>query len=111
MITVLGAGGTIGNQLVRLLAARNQPFRLVSRNPRATVGATETLAADLTDKDQTIRAVAGASIVHLLVGLKYDHKVWQEVWPRIMSNAIEACKRAKAKLLFFGFFADLSTAF
>src|SRR5271157_2143216 len=100
MITILGAGGAIGNELVKLLAARKQQFRLVGRNPRPTPGAAETLAADLTDQDQTIRAVAGSSIVHLLVGLKYDHKVWQEMWPRIMSNTIEACKRSGEKLIF-----------
>ena len=101
MVTILGAGGAIGNELVKLLAARNQPFRLVGRSPQPTPGATETLAADVTDKDQTIRAVAGSSLVHLLVGLKYDHKLWQVIWPRVMSNAIEACKRAGAKLIFF----------
>ena len=101
MVTILGAGGAIGNELIKLLAAKNQPFRLVGRNPKPTPGATETLAADLTDKDQTIRAVAGSSVVHLLVGLKYDHKLWQDVWPRVMSNTIEACKRARAKLIFF----------
>ena len=101
MITILGAGGAIGNELARLLAAKNQPFRLVSRSPRLAPGATESLAADLTDKDETIRAVAGSSVVHLVVGLRYDHKVWQAMWPRIMSNAIEACKRAGAKLVFF----------
>ena len=101
MVTILGAGGAVGNELIKLLAAKNQSFRLVGRNPKATPGATETLAADLTDKDQTIRAVAGSSVVHLLVGLKYDHKLWQDVWPRVMSNTIEACKRARAKLLFF----------
>ena len=101
MITILGAGGAIGNALVKLLAVRKQPVRLVGRNPRPTPGATETLAADLTDKDQTIRAVAGSEVVHLLVGLKYDHKLWQEMWPRVMGNTIEACKRAGAKLLFF----------
>jgi nucleoside-diphosphate-sugar epimerase len=101
MTTILGAGGAIGSGLVKLLAARNQPFRLVGRNPRATPGATETVAADLTDKDQTIRAVAGSDVVHLLVGLKYDHKVWEQTWPRVMSNTIEACKRAGAKVIFF----------
>lgn len=101
MITILGAGGAIANELVKLLAARKQPFRLVARNPRPSPGATETLAADLTDRDQTIRAVAGSSVVHLLVGFKYDHKLWQEMWPRVMSNTIEACKRAGAKLIFF----------
>ena len=101
MITILGAGGAIGNELVKLLAAKNHPFRLVGRNPKATSGATETFAADLTNQDQTIRAVAGSSVVHLLVGLKYDHRVWEEMWPRVMDNAIEACKRAGAKLIFF----------
>jgi hypothetical protein len=33
MITILGAGGAIGNELVRLLAARNQAFRLVGPQP------------------------------------------------------------------------------
>src|ERR1035437_741341 len=101
MITILGAGGAIGDELAELLAARNQAFRLVGRNPRTVPGATETVAADLTDRDQTVRAVAGSSVVHLLVGLKYDHKVWQEMWPRIMGNTIEACKRAGARLIFF----------
>jgi len=40
-------------------------------------------------------------LVYLLVGLKYDLNVWQERWPRIMANTIEACKRAQAKLIFF----------
>jgi hypothetical protein len=30
--------------------------------------------------------VAGSSIVYLLVGLKYDHKLWAEMWPRIMTS-------------------------
>lgn len=101
MITILGAGGVIGDELAKLLVARNQPFRVVGRHPRMVPGASETVAADLADLDQTVRAVAGSSVVHLLAGLKYDHKVWQEMWPRIMSNTIEACKRADAKLILF----------
>jgi nucleoside-diphosphate-sugar epimerase len=101
MITILGAGGVISNHLVPLLAAQNKPFRVVSRTARPTPGATEVVAADITDRDQTIRAVAGSSVVLLLVGLKYDRKVWAEQWPRIMANTIEACKRAGARLVFF----------
>ena len=101
MITILGAGGAIGSELAKCLAARKQPFRLVARSRRPVPGAAETLLADLSDKDQTIGAVAGSSVVHLLVGLKYDHKLWAELWPRIMANTIEACKRAAAKLIFF----------
>jgi nucleoside-diphosphate-sugar epimerase len=101
MITILGAGGAIGNELVKHLAVKNQPFRLVSRDPKRTSGEMENFAADVTDRDQTIQAVAGSSIVYLLVGLKYELRVWQEMWPRIIANAIEACKRTGARLVFF----------
>ena len=100
MITILGAGGPIANELAKILAYSHQPFRLVSRNPKPLAGG-EVFAADLSDQEQTIRAVAGSTIVHLVVGLKYDLRVWQELWPRIMANTIEACKRAQAKLIFF----------
>lgn len=101
MITILGAGGPISDGLAKLLASRAHAFRLVSRRGTTATGATETVAADLCDKDQAIRAVAGSSVVYLLVGLKYDHKLWAEMWPRIMANTVEACKRARAKLVFF----------
>lgn len=101
MITILGAGGVIASHLVPLLAAQKKVFRVVSRSARPTPVAAEVVAADITDRDQTIRAVAGSSVVLLLVGLKYDHKVWAEQWPRIMANTIEASKRAGAKLVFF----------
>jgi nucleoside-diphosphate-sugar epimerase len=100
VITILGAGGAIGNELAKLLVARGLAFRLVGRKP-VPVGSAEVVAADLSDEDQTTRAVAGSDIVFLLAGLKYDHKVWAELWPRIMANTIEACKRANAKLVFF----------
>jgi len=100
MITILGAGGDVGNKLAKLLIAGRQPLRLVGRNPSARPGA-EMVTADIADRDQTIRAVAGSSVVYLLAGLKYDRNTWQELWPQIMSNAIEACGRAGAKLIFF----------
>jgi nucleoside-diphosphate-sugar epimerase len=101
MITILGAGGAIGHELGKLLASRNQQFRLVGRNPRPAPGSTETRAADITDRDQTVRALTGSSVVHLLVGLRYDHRLWREMWPRVMNNTIEACKRTGARLVFF----------
>jgi len=101
MITILGAGGAISNELVKLLAERGKSFRLVSRRGTTAPGASEQMAADLGDKDQTARAVAGSTVVFLLAGLKYDHKLWAETWPRIMGNTIEACKRAGARLVFF----------
>jgi nucleoside-diphosphate-sugar epimerase len=107
MITILGAGGAISKELTKRLAERGQAFRLVSRKAHDTAAepgtpkSAEVMAADVSDREQTIRAVAGSSLVYLLVGLKYDHNVWAELWPRIMANTIEACKRAGAKLIFF----------
>jgi nucleoside-diphosphate-sugar epimerase len=98
--TILGAGGAIGNELAKILTAQGRPLRLVSRNPQPIAGA-ELFSADLSDRSQVVEAVAGSSVVCLLAGLKYDLRVWQELWPRIMANAIEACKRAQAKLIFF----------
>jgi nucleoside-diphosphate-sugar epimerase len=100
LTTILGAGGPISNELVKILSARGATIRLVSRRSSPTPGA-EVVSADISDQDQAIRAVAGSSVVHLLVGLKYDVKVWREQWPRIMANTIEACKRARARLIFF----------
>jgi nucleoside-diphosphate-sugar epimerase len=99
LTTILGAGGPIGNELANVLGEK-KAFRLVGRNPKPIAGG-EVVVADLSDREQTIRAVAGSSVVHLVVGLKYDLKVWQDLWPKIMANTIEACKRAQAKLIFF----------
>src|SRR5947207_8054804 len=98
MHTILGAGGAIGIELVSHLAKKGLTVRLVSRNPKSIDGADQVVSADLANLDQTISAVAGSDVVYLLVGIKYDLKVRRELWPRIMNNVIEACKRANAKL-------------
>jgi nucleoside-diphosphate-sugar epimerase len=100
LTTILGSGGVIGNGLANILCEKGVPFRVVSRTAHPVPGA-EFRAADLADPEQTAQAVAGSSLVYLLVGLKYDHRVWEEQWPRIMRNVVEACKRAQAKLVFF----------
>ena len=101
MVTILGAGGAIGSELVKELSARNEPIRLVSRNPKLVPGAAEAVAADLSNLDDTVKAVSGSRLAFLLVGLKYDLAAWRALWPTIMHNTIEAAKRAHAKLIFF----------
>src|SRR5258705_12186601 len=101
MFTILGAGGAIGNELVKELAPRNEVIRLVSRNPTLIPGAAEAIAADLSNRDDTLKVVSGSRIVFLVIGLRYEIKVWRELWPRIMHNVIEATKRSGARLIFF----------
>ena len=97
--TILGAGGVVADNLAKILLKDKQSVRLVSRTGYTIPGAIA-VKADVTLPDQTIEAVKDSSIVYLFVGLKYDHVVWAESWPRIMSNVIEACKRSSAKLVF-----------
>ena len=99
-VAILGAGGAIGSELVKQLAGRKLRIRLVGRNPKMMSGAAEVVAADLSDRDATLKAMSGSSVAYLVAGLKYDLKLWREVWPRIMQNTIEAAKRAKSRLVF-----------
>ena len=101
MHTILGAGGAIGAGLVMELVGSGHQVRLVGRNPIMIPGSLEIVAADISNLYETIRAVSGSTVVYLLVGLKYDLKVWTELWSLIMNNTIEACKRANARLVFF----------
>jgi nucleoside-diphosphate-sugar epimerase len=101
MHTILGAGGAIGTLLLPELAAQGTPVRLVSRSATLTGGAREAAQADLSNRQAVIDAVAGSDVVYLLAGLTYELRVWQDLWPRIMANTIEACQRANAKMVFF----------
>lgn len=101
MHTLLGAGGAIGNELLKELRRGGERVRSVGRNQKTIAGEVESVSADISSLDQTISVVSGSAVVYLLIGLKYDLKVWRELWPRMMRNTIEACKRVKAKLVFF----------
>src|SRR3954451_10320374 len=98
--TILGAGGAVANQLLPVLQQKKERVRLVSRKAHPTANA-EAIAADVTNYEQTLNAIKGSDIVYLLVGLKYDIRVWKESWPKIMTNAINACKATGSKLIFF----------
>lgn len=98
--TILGAGGSISNYLVPILLENKEQVRLVSRSQKNIEG-TENIIADLTNAEQTKKAVEGSSVVYLLVGLEYSIKAWKEQWPVIMTNVINACSEANAKLIFF----------
>ncbi|MEI6059980.1 MAG: NAD-dependent epimerase/dehydratase family protein [Bacteroidota bacterium] len=101
MQTILGSGGIIANHLAKSLPAYTGKVRLVSRNPKVVIGNEELVSADLTSAEQVMKAVKGSEIVYLTAGLEYNIKVWQEKWPGLMQNVINACKEHGAKLVFF----------
>lgn len=101
MHTILGANGIIAQELSHALSAHTTDIRQVSRHPRKVNPTDETCVADLLDARATAEAVAGSSVVYLVAGLKYNASVWQAQWPRVMRNAIDACKQHGAHLVFF----------
>ncbi|MCU0442042.1 MAG: NAD-dependent epimerase/dehydratase family protein [Bacteroidia bacterium] len=99
--TILGANGAIGTEIAKALPPYGAKVRLVSRNPKKVNEQDELVVADLLNREQTLKAVEGSSIVYLTAGLPYQTKLWQKQWPVLMQNTIEACKVYKAKLVFF----------
>ena len=45
--------------------------------------------------------MSGSEVVYLVAGLRYNASVWQDQWPRVMRNVIDACKQHGARLVFF----------
>jgi uncharacterized protein YbjT (DUF2867 family) len=79
MQTILGAGGVIGDELAKNLTNYTDKIRIVSRNPKKVNDSDEIFAADLTDPDQVSEAVKDSDVTYLVVGLKYEIKVWRDL--------------------------------
>jgi nucleoside-diphosphate-sugar epimerase len=101
MQTILGANGTIGNELARELRKYTDGIRLVSRKPRKVNEDDELLPADLTQEAEVERAVANSRVVYLTIGFDYRIDVWRAEWPKLMRNVVRACAEHRAKLVFF----------
>jgi nucleoside-diphosphate-sugar epimerase len=101
MQTILGAGGVIGIELAKALPAYTSSIRLVSRNPKRVNQSDHLFKADLLNEEEVIKAVEGSDIVYLTAGFTYNTALWEKVWPLAVRNTISACKKAKAKLVFF----------
>jgi nucleoside-diphosphate-sugar epimerase len=101
MQTILGANGTIGKILARELPAYTDRIRLVSRNPIRVNESDELMPLDLTQPGAVEKAVQGSDIVYLTVGLEYRATVWEQSWPSLMRDTVNACLKHDAKLVFF----------
>jgi uncharacterized protein YbjT (DUF2867 family) len=68
MILVTGATGTVGRHVLRLLAARSEPVRAMTREPSKVAAwpGVEAVRADFDDPASLARAVAGVETVFLL---------------------------------------------
>lgn len=101
MQTILGSGGIISKELENALREYTTDIRIVSRNPKAFDESNELISADLTNAEETLKAVEGSEIAYLTIGLPYSYKAWHASWPVVMENIINACKTHGTKLVFF----------
>ncbi len=99
--TILGAGGAIGLELAKELPNYTSDIRLVARNPKKVNATDELLSANLFIREEVFKAIEGSAIVYLLIGLEYNTKVWQQMWPLLVKNVIDACVQYRARLVFF----------
>lgn len=99
--TILGAGGAVGVEVARALTAYTHDIRLVGRNPKKVNASDELLKADLTNREEVFRAVAGSGVVYLTVGFEYSTRIWRKSWPALIRHVIDACLAHSAKLVFF----------
>ena len=101
MQTILGANGVIARELSHHLRSHTDRIRQASRSPGRVNTSDDLCTVDLLDAEATANAVAGSDVSYLVAGLQYDHRVWQEQWPKVMRHTIDACKRHGSALVFF----------
>lgn len=101
MQTILGAGGSIGHGLAKELYNYTDKVRLVSRNPKKVTESDELFSANLMDPGQVLKAVEGSKVAYLVAGMPYRLKAWKAMWPIVMKNTIDACKKNDTRLVFF----------
>ena len=101
MQTILGAGGAIATELAKSLVQFDREIRLVSRHPKKVNEGDMLFTADLVDSQSVNNAVKGSDVVYLTAGLPYNTKTWQEQWPVIARNVIDACVAHGCRLVFF----------
>ncbi|WP_029146006.1 NAD-dependent epimerase/dehydratase family protein [Microbacterium luticocti] len=102
MQTILGANGQIAVELARELSRRyTTDLRLVSRHPRAVNDSDALVPADLMDAAQTAAAVAGSEVVYFTAGLPASTELWEQQFPQMLRNALDATRGAGAKFVYF----------
>jgi nucleoside-diphosphate-sugar epimerase len=99
MHAILGAGGATGESLSHILSEHDILVRQVSRHNRHYTYGTS-FSADITTADGALKAVEGADVAYMVVGLPYKLSVWESTWPSMMTQVVNACIRTGTKLVF-----------
>ena len=97
---ILGAGGSVGNALAKVLKSYTQNIFLFSRNPKKVIPEDILVAGNLLDIVQTTNALKNMDVAYLVVGLPYSTKIWERDFLKIVENVVAGCKIHKVPLVF-----------
>ncbi len=97
---VLGGTGVVGRETISALRSAGHSVSSVERTPSADA-AVPRIGADLRDAASAVRALQGADVAYLTVGLPYSTRTWQRDWPVILRNTIDACIANGTHLVYF----------
>src|SRR5690554_4289915 len=95
---IIGANGPIGKEIYQILKSSDQE---VYRFGRRKIYEDDYICGDALDLDNVLEAVKDKKYIYITIGLKYDHKVWKQQWPKIIDNIILAAKKENSKIIFF----------
>jgi nucleoside-diphosphate-sugar epimerase len=98
MQTILGINGCTGKGIANELLHKGYAVRGISRNN--TRGPWTHVVADVLNKAQLTKAIAGSEVVYACFGLEYTVDIWKRDWPVAIDNVIDACLATNAKLVF-----------
>jgi nucleoside-diphosphate-sugar epimerase len=99
-VLVLGYG-PVGRATVEALLARGGSVRVAQRSrPVDLPRGVAFTPCDVLDAASAKAAFTGAAQVVATIGFAYDGTVWTRDWPRAMSNMLDACAAAGARMVF-----------
>lgn len=97
---ILGSNGVVGRETLAALRAGGHVVQAVSRTPSPDSEVPHA-AADLRDAASAARALQGADVAYLTVGLPYSTRVWRRDWPAVLRNVIDGCLANGTHLVYF----------
>lgn len=105
-ITIIGAGGNIGQRITKEAASRKHELKLISSKDKAFFGleTAETVAVDIFDEDKLAKELQGSDVVISAYNPPQDNT---ELLSSATKHLIAAAKKANTRLISVGGAASL----